>query len=43
MEVTDYEQVRQNLRARICPECGNDMQDGGGCAVCVCCGYSKCN
>ena len=42
MENMDYEIVRQNLREGTCPECGNKMQPSGGCALCVCCGYSKC-
>lgn len=25
-----------------CPECGGMMEQGGGCAVCKACGYSKC-
>lgn len=43
MENTDYEMIRQNLKNRVCPECNNEMHDGGGCPVCVCCGYSKCS
>jgi hypothetical protein len=42
MENIDYEIVRQNLREGVCPECGNKMQFTSGCALCVCCGYSKC-
>ena len=27
----------------VCPECGGIMRDGGGCPVCLECGYSKCS
>lgn len=27
----------------ICPECGTEITNTGGCGVCLSCGYSKCN
>ena len=43
MENVDYEIVRQKLREGSCPECGNKLQPEGGCAICICCGFSKCS
>jgi hypothetical protein len=37
------EEMKQHLRWQMsCPECGSKMQPSGGCALCLCCGYSKC-
>ena len=36
-------QAARATRPGCCPDCGGPMQPGGGCPVCVSCGYSECS
>ena len=36
--------IEENYEKFVCPECGNEsIVPTGGCAICLQCGYSKCN
>ena len=43
LDLTDVIKEVKELEKNACPECGNVLNNEGGCVVCKNCGYSKCD
>lgn len=43
IKVIDNLEIKKEETSTICPECGAEITNTGGCGVCLSCGYSKCN
>lgn len=41
-EEVEHKEVK-SVSASVCPECGEEMENSGGCVSCRHCGYSKCS
>lgn len=37
-----YDNFTISKNVVLCPECGNEMNPGEGCLICVYCGFSFC-
>ena len=35
-------EINKLVEELICPECGNELSNGGNCHLCSTCGWSKC-
>ena len=42
-DITDVIKEVKELEKNSCPECGNTLNNEGGCNICIFCGYSKCD
>lgn len=43
IKVIDNLEIKKEETSTICPECGAEITNTGGCGLCLSCGYSKCN
>ena len=43
LDLTDVIKEVKELEKNSCPECGNILNNQGGCNICIFCGYSKCD
>ena len=41
--IDNLEINKEDDNTTVCPECGAEITNTGGCGVCLSCGYSKCN